>query len=448
MSTATDLDRGQAALRAEAERLGAATGSVTYRMALERIDGGPAAVLRLELTIGHCDDESREWDYGGVVFASGWLAAEAAASWLRDKAGEVSVGRNPMAFAFRELSDSGDWERLPSQSGRDEPPLIWPYRRVAFRSAHALGPSSRPRFLVGPGAPSFPSFEHAAHEFFHGCPLVGARAQAADVVVVREQDDDVRIDKVRFSASSVEVALSSPARSRTGDRRAVRVEFAPGVGERPRFISFDHRHQEAVESFPLPDGVPDQWWAVVSEDHRWVDYRHYSRYGPWPSDAELLRGALDPTDEVRMLALGGEGQAMEFKRQLPSDRDSARRLARTVAAFANGRGGTILFGVEDDATIVGIRESFRAASDQLTCIVSDNLTTRPVVRLEEFDTDDGTVVELGAQPPYGIDPNNPRYYVRFGATTRPARPEEVRSLVQVGPRSGPGYGSGLIRGGL
>lgn len=41
------MDRGQATLRAETERLGAATVSVTYRMALERIDDAPAGLCGL-----------------------------------------------------------------------------------------------------------------------------------------------------------------------------------------------------------------------------------------------------------------------------------------------------------------------------------------------------------------------------------------------------------------
>jgi predicted HTH transcriptional regulator len=37
-------------------------------------------------------------------------------------------------------------------------------------------------------------------------------------------------------------------------------------------------------------------------------------------------------------------------------------------------------------------------------------------------------VEAGNQPPYGVNPANPRYYIRRGATTFPASSDQVRSL--------------------
>ena len=41
-------------------------------------------------------------------------------------------------------------------------------------------------------------------------------------------------------------------------------------------------------------------------------------------------------------------------------------------------------------------------------------------------------VDFGSAPPYGIKPGKPEYYVRYGATTFPAGPEQIRSIVLVG----------------
>lgn len=46
----------------------------------------------------------------------------------------------------------------------------------------------------------------------------------------------------------------------------------------------------------------------------------------------------------------GEGFELEFKRRVPSP----KKIAKTLIAFANTRGGIILFGVDDDKSIVGI----------------------------------------------------------------------------------------------
>ena len=46
----------------------------------------------------------------------------------------------------------------------------------------------------------------------------------------------------------------------------------------------------------------------------------------------------------------GEGVRLEFKRSI----SAAHRIARTLVAFANTSGGTLLIGVADNGTIVGV----------------------------------------------------------------------------------------------
>ena len=47
----------------------------------------------------------------------------------------------------------------------------------------------------------------------------------------------------------------------------------------------------------------------------------------------------------------GESTILEFKRECPEDN---KKFLKTVSAFANGNGGTIIFGVDDDSNIVGL----------------------------------------------------------------------------------------------
>ena len=53
---------------------------------------------------------------------------------------------------------------------------------------------------------------------------------------------------------------------------------------------------------------------------------------------------------VRDLIEEGEGFEIEFKRRV----SAPEKIARTLIAFANTRGGHILFGVDDDGSIVGV----------------------------------------------------------------------------------------------
>ena len=54
--------------------------------------------------------------------------------------------------------------------------------------------------------------------------------------------------------------------------------------------------------------------------------------------------------DVKNLAQTGEGAFLEFKRTVPS----AEKIAREMAAFANTRGGTLLIGVDDDKSLIGV----------------------------------------------------------------------------------------------
>jgi predicted HTH transcriptional regulator len=54
--------------------------------------------------------------------------------------------------------------------------------------------------------------------------------------------------------------------------------------------------------------------------------------------------------ELQALLEEGEGFQLEFKRKVTSP----TKVARTLIAFANTKGGTILFGIDDDKTIVGV----------------------------------------------------------------------------------------------
>lgn len=54
--------------------------------------------------------------------------------------------------------------------------------------------------------------------------------------------------------------------------------------------------------------------------------------------------------ELNKLIEDGESSTLEFKRKF----SSPEKIAKEMIAFANSKGGTILFGIDDDRTIVGV----------------------------------------------------------------------------------------------
>lgn len=54
--------------------------------------------------------------------------------------------------------------------------------------------------------------------------------------------------------------------------------------------------------------------------------------------------------DLKRLVTAGENRYIEFKREIPSP----EKIAREISAIANTNGGTLLIGVDDDGSIVGV----------------------------------------------------------------------------------------------
>ena len=135
--------------------------------------------------------------------------------------------------------------------------------------------------------------------------------------------------------------------------------------------------------------------------------------------------------------LKGESEDLEFKRQ-PSE-DSGKWL-KTVVAFANGKGGRILFGVGNDQTIVGIEGNLFAIRDSIVDAVSDacepqvpmnigisTVQRKPILVLE---------ISQGRQCPYYVKAlgESEGVFVRYDATTRKADYAILQELRLMGSR--------------
>ena len=58
-------------------------------------------------------------------------------------------------------------------------------------------------------------------------------------------------------------------------------------------------------------------------------------------------------DDIKRLAAMGEGAHLEFKNRVPRP----ERIAREVIALANTDGGKVLVGVDDDGTVLGVKDA-------------------------------------------------------------------------------------------
>lgn len=63
-----------------------------------------------------------------------------------------------------------------------------------------------------------------------------------------------------------------------------------------------------------------------------------------------------------------EGKTLEFKRDL----SSAKPILKTIVAFANTAGGSLILGVEDNKKIIGIDDPL-AAEEKLASLIADHI---------------------------------------------------------------------------
>ena len=131
--------------------------------------------------------------------------------------------------------------------------------------------------------------------------------------------------------------------------------------------------------------------------------------------------------------LAVESMNVDFKVQRP---DKSMKYMKTVVAFANGKGGRIIFGIDDKTReVVGIPEDkvFREI-DAITNAISDSCepTIIPDVYLQNINDKPVIVAEIrtGRRKPYYIKAEGLEngVYIRVSGTTRPADRDMSREL--------------------
>jgi predicted HTH transcriptional regulator len=140
--------------------------------------------------------------------------------------------------------------------------------------------------------------------------------------------------------------------------------------------------------------------------------------------------------DVRHLIEEGEGFEIEFKRKVTSP----EKVARTMIAFANTKGGHILFGVDDDGSIIGV-ESEKSEVEMIrrAGLLFASPEIEPEIDIVPFDGLDVIVVyipESDQKPHSYLGPGNgdgnageeTKVFIRVNDKTVMASREVVRIL--------------------
>lgn len=124
-----------------------------------------------------------------------------------------------------------------------------------------------------------------------------------------------------------------------------------------------------------------------------------------------------------------EGKTLEFK----ENTRGLQAIVKTVVAFANSSGGTIIIGVKDRTKdIVGITNALEE-EEKLANVISDSIFPLliPDIEIHSFRNKELLVLNIPhVAGPYYIKSEGPEkgVYVRFGSTNRKADSETISSL--------------------
>lgn len=409
--------------------------SLAYaRAALDRADTG--WILRTcDVVVGARPPGWREghWEYERLALVAAAMPASALLAAMCGDGGR-SLILGPFHTVVPASANVVNWRHQPSRALHDQPQLEWPTYVYELHPRDRGADPPTHGFVVGEGSPSFPDERSAIRAFLYGdfstagthpgLPSELARLRVTQreawirSVRVTPSHIDLRILGDTFAGSSVEVNGSSFRRSKS-------------VGKTGRV------------RIPLPVGLPDDAWLYLTRGKRWLDYR---ALGP-RLFAGLDRGSLgveialpdDPVSRVQALIAAGEGPQLEFKSALPGMTDTEKRqLLKTVAAFANANGGTVVFGIDrDELSIVGIDESSeRGGRDRLGDLIRRIVVPTPEFSVQPVELGGKLLLVLDVRPgvlkPYGIRlvQDKPiEFYARHGANTYPADQGELRAAV-------------------
>ncbi|HTY11146.1 MAG TPA: ATP-binding protein [Bacteroidota bacterium] len=135
--------------------------------------------------------------------------------------------------------------------------------------------------------------------------------------------------------------------------------------------------------------------------------------------------------DIKEMIEGGEGAQVEFKRKI----SSAEKIARALIAFANTKGGTILFGVDDDGSIVGV-ESEKTELDLIDLAGNQycDPPIAPAIAIVPFNSKDviaASVEESDDKPHYFLsreDGEENKVFIRVNDKTVLASREVIKVL--------------------
>ncbi len=426
------VDTGYIKFTELAEKLKAVR-QASFKMVLQNKEGH---WLLHTLIVDVLPEESRPnspkycYDYGLVAFIAGIVPGTDIASWLLNQSGKIDGYDFQYTIQLDVTQSNIIWTQQPSYASTRLPKIAFPFTQYELpQPSNVWGLPSG--ILVNDHCPFFPNVQHAISQLMYEVTDPSQLGATHQAYFVRFVHDEARIQHIEISPLLLSIDVNGTNLAKT------RCQIS---GPPELTFEIEVSHPQRVDC-PLPQGMPPDVWIVLSRGNEWLDYSYISqRWSPFRRQQDNV--SISPPDirtQIQELIAQGEGLTIEFKQEIPQQKD---QMLKTVAAFANSIGGVILLGVANNGDIVGVKITgdISQEKDRIINMIRNVVYPDPPVRIEHCDMDnmDGRgrqviaiFVDQGMSPLYGLYHDKPEVYVRRQATTFRARPEEIVALVQV-----------------
>lgn len=169
---------------------------------------------------------------------------------------------------------------------------------------------------------------------------------------------------------------------------------------------------------------------------------------------EYMKHLITKPEDVHQKHIGeliklGESSTLEFKSTLQWDViqnaknvNLRKQVLKTICAFLNSDGGTLVIGVEDDGSIYGLSNDLALSSNStdkflnlLTNIISDDIgpefSSSIKLRIEGMNSHQVCVVDVNSStfPAFIRGEKGKEFFIRFGPTSRQLDTEEAMNYI-------------------
>lgn len=293
----------------------------------------------------------------------------------------------------------------------------WPGDIVSLNDSSQSRPRPPQTSLVSVDAPYYPSTVQVLYDLFGFRPINDSDYLNGRVILV-VPDFRARVSKLTIGRDYLRAELDCAI-----------LQPSDVVGKTYAENSTRRLAQETVElaspliELNLDDRATFASVALLSKSTgELLHEKSFDERRGWDDNDVVIKAS---EQEIEQMILLGETETIEFKRKL--DRV---RIARTVVAFANTQGGTIIVGVEDDGRVVGCDPN--GVADTVANIVRDRCDPPPTVSTEVVEYEGKTLflirVEESTSQVHVEKEHGP--LIRVNGTTRTPTSYELDRLYQ------------------